>query len=89
MLTNFDDDLTVIYKGQTKYEFKEGETLVITAYAPDLNNRKKVEGMHRIDCGHRLLNEALDGWCRVAGQGRRGAQQLWPQCKTIITVVIN
>lgn len=29
ILTNFEDDVTVLYGGETKYEFKEGETLVI------------------------------------------------------------
>ena len=42
VLTNFDDDLTVIYKGETKFEFKEGETLVLTAYVPDKKQKKKV-----------------------------------------------
>ncbi|CAD8054443.1 unnamed protein product [Paramecium primaurelia] len=45
ILTNFDDDITVIYRGETKYEFKEGETIVLTAYTPDLKNKKRIIGL--------------------------------------------
>ena len=41
-MTDFKEELDVVYKGLTKFEFKEGETLVMTAYCPDLTNRKKV-----------------------------------------------
>lgn len=42
MLTDFDNEVEVFYRGETKYEFKEGETMVLTAYCPDISNRNKV-----------------------------------------------
>lgn len=41
-LTDFESEVEVFYKGATKFEFKEGETLILTAYTPDLANRGKV-----------------------------------------------
>ena len=41
-ITDFHEEIEVAYSGVNKFEFKEGETLVLTAYCPNLNNRKKV-----------------------------------------------
>ncbi|KAL4473241.1 hypothetical protein ABPG73_012931 [Tetrahymena malaccensis] len=42
VITDFKEEIEVFYKGITKFEFKEGETIVLTAYCPDLKERKKV-----------------------------------------------
>jgi len=39
VLTDFKNQVEVTYNGVNKFEFKEGETLVITGYTPD-NNKK-------------------------------------------------
>jgi cytochrome c-type biogenesis protein CcmE len=41
-LTDFENEVEVFYRGATKFEFKEGETLVLTAYTPDLSKKGKV-----------------------------------------------
>jgi hypothetical protein len=35
-MTDFKEEVNIIYKGIVKFEFKEGETLIITGYCPDL-----------------------------------------------------
>lgn len=42
IITDFKEEIDVFYKGITKFEFKEGETIVLTAYCPDLKERKKL-----------------------------------------------
>lgn len=42
VITDFKEEIEVFYKGITKFEFKEGETIVLTAYCPDIKERKKV-----------------------------------------------
>lgn len=41
-LTDFQNDVEIFYRGATKFEFKEGETMVITAYVPDIKNKNRV-----------------------------------------------
>jgi cytochrome c-type biogenesis protein CcmE len=41
-ITDFENDIEVFYRGATKFEFKEGETIILSAFLPDINNKKKV-----------------------------------------------
>ncbi|KRW98389.1 CcmE/CycJ protein [Pseudocohnilembus persalinus] len=41
-ITDFNSDVEVAYSGLNKFEFKEGETLVLTAYCPNANYKNKI-----------------------------------------------
>lgn len=41
-ITDFKNNIEVFYTGAMKFEFKEGETIVITGYCPDIKNKNKV-----------------------------------------------
>lgn len=66
IVTDFSEEIEVFYKGFAKFEFKEGETIVLTAYCPDLTNRKKVVA---IDYLTKHSMEAQD-WQSKSGKSR-------------------
>ena len=41
-ITNFKETLSVLYKGKSRIEFKEGDNIVLTAYYTDSNTRQKL-----------------------------------------------
>jgi hypothetical protein len=47
--------VNIFYRGQTKFEFKEGETLVLTGYLPDRNDKTKMIGTEY------LTKHSMDG----------------------------
>ena len=44
ILTNLEQEIEVLYRGTLNFETKEGETVVITGYFPDAENRKRMIG---------------------------------------------
>ena len=42
IITDFKEEISVFYKGIAKFEFKEGETLFLTGYCPDIKNKRKI-----------------------------------------------
>jgi hypothetical protein len=41
-LTDYKNQLDFYYKGHMKFEFKEGETIVITGYCPDKSKKNQI-----------------------------------------------
>ncbi len=39
VITDFNKEIDVYFNGLSKFEFKEGETVVLTAYCPDVKNK--------------------------------------------------
>lgn len=63
ILTDFINDIEVFYRGATKFEFKEGETLILNAYMPDKRNKNKVIYLlYVLDCGNGVQHQTLNGW---------------------------
>ncbi len=44
-ITDFKNEVDVYYNGMAKFEFKEGETIVMQAYCPDNQDKSKVIAM--------------------------------------------
>jgi len=42
ILTDFKNQVEVVYNGVNKFEFKEGETIVITGYTPDVKKKNHI-----------------------------------------------
>eukprot|EP01017_Pseudomicrothorax_dubius_P032931 TRINITY_DN435_c0_g2_i2.p1 TRINITY_DN435_c0_g2~~TRINITY_DN435_c0_g2_i2.p1 ORF type:complete len:206 (-),score=30.05 TRINITY_DN435_c0_g2_i2:169-786(-) len=42
VLTDFENEVHVLYTGLNKFEYKEGETLVLTGYCPDIRQKQNV-----------------------------------------------
>eukprot|EP01016_Furgasonia_blochmanni_P030776 TRINITY_DN3192_c0_g1_i1.p1 TRINITY_DN3192_c0_g1~~TRINITY_DN3192_c0_g1_i1.p1 ORF type:complete len:238 (+),score=26.54 TRINITY_DN3192_c0_g1_i1:54-767(+) len=42
VVTDYKNEIEVIYSGTAKFEFKEGETIVLTGYVPDTRNRNRI-----------------------------------------------
>jgi hypothetical protein len=59
--------VTVFYRGETKFEFKEGETMVLTAYLPDKKDKSKIIGIEY------MTKHSMDGslWQDKVGVERK------------------
>ena len=42
IITDFKNEVEVLYNGMNKFEFKEGETIVITGYVPDVQHKNRI-----------------------------------------------
>lgn len=42
MLTNLKHDIEVLYKGSLNFETKEGETIIITGYFPNADDKQRM-----------------------------------------------
>ena len=42
IITDFKNEVEVLYNGMNKFEFKEGETIVITGYIPDVQHKNRI-----------------------------------------------
>jgi cytochrome c-type biogenesis protein CcmE len=45
VMTDFEDEIQVAYRGVSKFEFKEGEDLVLTGYCPNIEDKSFVVGI--------------------------------------------
>jgi len=66
IMTDFKNELEVLYNGLNKFEFKEGETLIITAYVPDMKYK------NRIVCIDYMSKHSMEteNWEGPSNQGR-------------------
>lgn len=41
-MTDYKNSIDVLYNGLNKFEFKEGSTVVLTAYCPDPSDKSRI-----------------------------------------------
>ena len=67
-ITNFKDTVSVLYKGKTQLEFKEGDNIILNAYFTDVKNKSKIVAYSYV-ANHSMEAE---NWQGSSGKIREG-----------------